>query len=198
MAGSYGEMVDQMFRDDPQMSDYQRGILERAKRDGAISVHDYEDAWSRYKQCMVDLGHVHTQLAKFPNGVYHPKAWRNMDKAEDARIENDDNACQKKYVVDVRDVYGIQVGNPGLWSNQDDAIADCLKRAGKVPKDYTGDRFLDDMAALRKESERRQHGDTSHDDKIALNLSDGYTQGCMVANNYILIDATDSNNLLAN
>ncbi|MEK0307352.1 hypothetical protein, partial [Bifidobacterium favimelis] len=29
LAGSYGEMVDQMFRDDPQMSDYQRGILER-------------------------------------------------------------------------------------------------------------------------------------------------------------------------
>ncbi|MEK0307351.1 hypothetical protein, partial [Bifidobacterium favimelis] len=162
------------------------------------SVHDYEDAWSRYKQCMVDLGHVHTRLAKFPNGVYYPKALGPEDMGNEAKITADDGACQEKYVMDVRDVYGVQVGNPGLWANQDDAIADCLKRAGKVPKDYTADRFLDDMAALRKEHERRQHGDTSHDDKIALNLSDGFTQGCMVANAHLMVDASDPNNLLAN
>ena len=48
-------------------------------------------------------------------------------------------ACEDAYTTAIDELYRMQVGNPGLLQDHNEAIADCLRRTGQVEPSYDGE-----------------------------------------------------------
>ena len=55
-ANSIEGYIDYYLAQPAILSDYETTVLTKARELGGVSVTQYEQAWSRYKQCMTDLG----------------------------------------------------------------------------------------------------------------------------------------------
>ncbi|MBW3083146.1 hypothetical protein [Bifidobacterium phasiani] len=180
IAGSMGEYIDQVLSWG-DLTDKERTMLERARQDGALSVSDYEQAWSDFRACMTDRGYPPFELANY-NGVYAmPPLDFTGTPDEWDRYKNDYDACYGQIdAIDV--VYAMQVGNPGLYTDMYEAVADCLRREEAVPADYTADDL------------RRESGDDSGsgDDPYAyFDRQDPVFRGCKAANGWTSAYADD-------
>ena len=49
------------------------------------------------------------------------------------------------HVTDINTVYRLQLGNPQLLLNDMEVAADCLRKEGIKPKDYTADKLEKDL-----------------------------------------------------
>ena len=67
-------------------------------------------------------------------------------------------------------VYHLQQGNPSMMQTMDEAVLDCLKRAGKVGNEVTAL----DIAADRQRAEGSQHIDDN----------DPVVRGCQASNGW--------------
>ena len=72
----------------------------------------------------------------------------NTDDASKEAIRklNDDlTSCSMLHVTDINTVYRLQLGNPKLLLNDKEVAADCLRKEGIKPKDYTADKLEKDL-----------------------------------------------------
>jgi hypothetical protein len=107
--------------------------------DGKITQAEYEAAVQRMVKCAADQG-VTVVPQQQPNG---------LDTYEVIKTSNSDavfSSCEDANLKPIELLYGQMVNNP---QNRDmnDVYADCLKRAGVVPRDYTGQQFQADSKA---------------------------------------------------
>lgn len=179
-ASSLSEYVRSLLDDDERaeqpMSAVQKAMLERAlEHEGKVSVADYEQAWSNYKQCMVDRGYTAPVLVKYNNGIYM-QAMINGEQSTDAqrsKFSDDYDYCFTDTALYVNGVYSIQIGNPGLLNDGDQAIVDCLLRAGVTDETYTKQQYRQDEAHYMQKS-----GET------VLDFDNVQTQSCLAANGW--------------
>lgn len=135
---AYIEQQLEQARSDDAVASQQVAALERAARSGTVDVSDYERAWSGYRQCMVDLGEPEPVLWHYSNGMYAQAAVKG-DDAKVSAFQTDATQCQRRYTTYLNAVYGVQQGNPALCEDQDEAVADFLRREGIMPESHTAD-----------------------------------------------------------
>lgn len=134
------------------MSDAQKTILKRSRKSGSVSKPDYELAWSNYKQCVTSYGYTTPVLRQFSNGLYMiaMRDTTGMSDQQRKKFNEDENKCYNTEVIAVTGVYQMQIGNPGMLSDGDQAMVDCLHKAGIVPKNYDKEAYKKDLDAHAK------------------------------------------------
>ena len=134
------------------MSDAQKTILKRSRKSGSVSKPDYELAWSNYKQCVTGYGYTTPVLRQFSNGLYMiaMRDTTGMSDQQRKKFNEDENKCYNTEVIAVTGVYQMQIGNPGMLSDGDQAMVDCLHKAGIVPKNYDKEAYKKDLDAHAK------------------------------------------------
>ncbi|KFI51616.1 hypothetical protein [Bifidobacterium biavatii] len=170
IASSLSAYADSLLQGD--MSDAQREKVERVRDDGTVTTEDYEQAWSDFKQCMVDKGYHTPVLTKYSNGVYEVASIdpSSMSDEQQKKYENDYIACNFGEVLNINALYQLQVGNPSLYSENYDGVVDCLIREGVVDKTYT-------KSQLEKDLTPNDNGEW------AINVDDPQIGACLAGNN---------------
>ncbi len=107
--------------------------------DGKITQAEYDAAVQRAVKCAADQG-VTVTPEKQPGGLYQ------YELIQSANADAVFTSCEDAHLMQIELLYGQMVKNP---QNRDmnDVYADCLKRAGVVPRDYTGQQFQADSKA---------------------------------------------------
>lgn len=157
-------------------SEAQLDILRRAKETGSMTQSDYEQAWSNYKQCVVNRGEPEPILQRFSNGTYHQAPFRESDEHSNS-FQDAISICEFAEVIYIEDVYGAQIDNPNLYSDMDTAVVDCLHRKNLAPKGYTGKKLSEEWA--------------KGDGKFSFDPSDPDARSCMNANGWSYSDQSD-------
>ncbi len=200
MAGSVSERIKNLLEYHTDMDQSQRQMLERAlANEGKISHADYLTAWDNYRQCLVDKGYS-TPTMRMINGVYIHQTkldTSGMSEAQQDKLNRDIDGCQTRYVLSVDDIYRLNVANPGLYSNPDVALVDCLRRHALVPKDYSvnqyraeGERFFDaDVSDAKTEREAY----SKRREAFSFDFNDPQARTCVVTNDSsLLIDELEA------
>lgn len=168
LADSFSSFVDMMLeqaRADGTVAAEQMTVLESAKAEGVVSVAEYEQVWSNYRQCMVDKGNPEPVLVKYPNGLYHQAVVSGDASSADAFLA-DVSECSVTHTMYVEAVYEAQLDNPNLYEDSATGIVDCLHRHDLVDHDYTVERFSKESA----------------EQEFSFDISDMEVLSCMVAN----------------
>lgn len=116
-------------------SDFERAALDRAIETGKIDPADYEQAFSRYRQCAQDA-ELNETYTKLPNGIYRvtpPSDIEDIDAYGKIMVECASNAG----LVSLEALYRTQIDNPDLLADPKLVTVRCLIKAGLVPTDYT-------------------------------------------------------------
>lgn len=135
-----------LFEDlrDSAKNDFEREVFERALENGEISAEDYEEAHSRYAECMESAGvaEVHT---KQPNGLYarEPVDLPDSDEAAEEYFEQG-NECSEGTIDAIEAAFNMQINNPD-GREPSEVVAECLVELGEVDADYTAERFDEDL-----------------------------------------------------
>ena len=132
LASSLSAYIDEVLAD-PYVSDYERPFLEQAKKEGRVSTAVYEKVWSDYKTCMVDHGFPEPKLERFPNGMMDIMQHAVGTDEQEDRWRDAYADCYLRF-SHVQGLYGQQQGNPNLYANVDEAVVDCMRREGVVPR----------------------------------------------------------------
>lgn len=165
-ADSMSSFIDQILSY-PETTDKAREVLERARENGGISVSDYENAWADYKQCMLDKGYREILLIKYPNGMYDEAMHTRGTHEQESKYDDDKAICSAD-LNPINMVYGMQQGNPDLYSNINEAIVDCLKKNHVVPKGYTAEQYAQEQM--------------DGPDSFTYDVKNPKVRGCQVAN----------------
>ena len=133
--------------DGGKISDQQKSALEKAASGGKVSQADYEHAWADYKQCIIDKGYAEPTFDKYDNGIYALPSYNTDGASKEAvrKLNDDLTSCSMLHVTDINTVYRLQLGNPKLLLNDKEVAADCLRKEGIKPKDYTADKLEKDL-----------------------------------------------------
>ena len=166
-ANSIEGYIDYYLAQPAILSDYETTVLTKAREQGGV-VTQYEQAWSRYKQCMTDLGYKNVILDHLPNGLYQRVMSDTIpDQAKYDKAMRDDDDCYDDIAV-IAQVYNAQIGNVHFYTDIDEGFIDCLRRNSLVPISYTADQYSEERASQQ----------------LSFNLNDPEVVGCAVANNY--------------
>ncbi|WP_322759661.1 hypothetical protein [Frankia sp. Cr2] len=120
-------------------SDFERAALDRAIETGKIDPADYEQAFSRYRQCAQDAGLKET-YTKLSNGIYRvtpPSDIGSAAKDVDAYANVMKDCAAKAGLISLEALYRTQVDNPDLLADPKLVVVRCLIKAGLVPADYS-------------------------------------------------------------
>ena len=160
----------------------QKTILKRSRKSGSVSKPDYELAWSNYKQCVTSYGYTTPVLRQFSNGLYMiaMRDTTGMSDQQRKKFNEDENKCYNTEVIAVTGVYQMQIGNPGMLSDGDQAMVDCLHKAGIVPKNYDKEAYKKDLDAHAKNQ------------PTTVDFSNAEMQSCWVANGASFGDVNDT------
>lgn len=130
----------------PEISAFERDVLQRSAKAGAIADGDYEEAHSRYATCVKAAGYTE-DYKKLPNGVYQISL-RLPPDADDSYSDKWFKAsgdCAKGTLAVIEAIYTLQKGNQQLRSDPNEVAALCLVQAGAAAPDYTADKFSKDL-----------------------------------------------------
>lgn len=183
LASSLPAYIDEVLND-PYVDDYERPILEQAKKEGQVSAAAYEKVWSDYKTCMVDRGFKEPKLERFPNGMMDIMSHMPGTDAQEEAWKDAYADCYLRF-DHVQRLYGQQQGNPNLYANAEEAVVDCMKREGVVPASYTVKDFNDGQTLLQTE------GFTDAKDKLGYDFGDQRVRGCKAAQGWSSSSADD-------
>lgn len=139
LAESFEELVDQTLVL-PEINDFEREVLLRAKETGRIAQADYDEAYSRFTACLSESGEPVT-LRRLKNGIYRVKTTplspgKSLDQAMDTV-----SACSKTTVGYIPELFHIQQINPELLGDSFEAEYRCLERSGLIPEDYSLEKY---------------------------------------------------------
>lgn len=136
MAKGMPELV-QTYLDTMDLTPAERGVLERAKKEGRIAPADYRDAQSRYTGCMERNGFT-PEFRESSYGFYVQLPFHNVSDQEALDAAN--IKCSRGMAaVDV--LYRTQQANPKLLTDSRLVAVECLESSGFVDARYTADRF---------------------------------------------------------
>ena len=118
-----------------------------SQQGGKVRQADYERAWADYKQCIIDKGYAEPTFDKYDNGIYALPSYNTDDASKEAirKLNDDLTSCSMLHVTDINTVYRLQLGNPKLLLDDKGVAADCLRKEGIKPKDYTADKLEKDL-----------------------------------------------------
>lgn len=143
LAGSMTELFAQ-YLDDESLSDFERDVLERAAETGTIPQADYDEAFTRYQQCVSDLGYTET-WTQLPSGVYQvtPPVLDSQEATD--RYAEQTTECATGTIMVVEALFNQQQVNPDLLSDSRAVAVDCLLEGGFVDGSYTVEDFDRDL-----------------------------------------------------
>ncbi|HEX8628653.1 MAG TPA: hypothetical protein VF755_10835 [Catenuloplanes sp.] len=124
-------------------SEFERAALDRAIASGKIDPADYEEAFSRYRQCMQDAG-LRETYTKLPNGIYRvtpPDDVGGAGKDVDAYAKVMRECASNAGLMRLEALYRTQIDNPDLLADPRLVVVRCLVKAGLVPTDYTPEKL---------------------------------------------------------
>ncbi|MFE4195857.1 hypothetical protein ACFRJ9_08325 [Paenarthrobacter sp. NPDC056912] len=121
---------------DPTLQEFDRDVLERAKVSGRIEQADYDEAYSRFAQCMATSGKPVT-LKKLSNGLYRIENTPLADGESVQTAMSIVTQCEKGTTNEVGELYGIQQGNPELLANPYEIAHKCLEAEGIVDSTFS-------------------------------------------------------------
>ena len=167
------------------MDERQREAVERVIETGEVSQSDYEQALSDYRQCMIDRGYREIIFLDMGGGIREEAAHQAGTDQQERRYAQDSMACEDAYTTAIDELYRMQVGNPGLLQDHNEAITDCLRRTGQVEPSYDGEQF-------RREYERYQNR-TADSDEWPFSFPEDTPESrvCRVSNGWISMDQSD-------
>lgn len=113
-------------------SDFEQDIL----TDGSISRAEYEEATSRYVECLNSKGYATTRIDQ--RGIY---SYQIEGQAEGVQWEVANETCRLGTVEQVEPLYVDMMINPGNENFVELVIA-CLKKNGLVEPTFDTDDFL--------------------------------------------------------
>ena len=177
--------VNNRVQGEASISDSEKQILARSAKNGKVSAADYQSAWNDFSNCIVDRGYSTPALHKLPNGMYQLAGENTTGGTQEqmGRLGSDVSECMLKYVSDVDSVYQVQIGNPGLLSDSEEALVDCFHKTGMVPASYTKEQWLKEQAASQKAS--------SPTSSYSVDMKDTQIRGCLATYGYGFLDGTD-------
>lgn len=120
-------------------SEFEQAALDRAIQTGKIQLADYEQAFSRYRQCAEDAGLKET-YTKLPNGIYRVTPPANIGSEPedvDAYASTVRDCAANAGLMSLEALYRTQVDNPDLLADPRLVVVRCLIKAGLVPSDYS-------------------------------------------------------------
>lgn len=179
--------VNARVQGEAAVNDSEKQILARSAQNGMVSAADYQSAWNDFRNCIVDRGYSDPVLHKFPNGMYQ-LAGENTTGGTQEQVERlgpDVSDCMMKNVSDVDSVYQVQLGNPGLLSDSEEALVDCLHKTGMVPASYTKEQWMKEQAASSKADDLTS--------SYSVDMKDPQIRGCLATYGYGFLDGTDPN-----
>ncbi|PDQ34247.1 MAG: hypothetical protein B5766_12460 [Candidatus Lumbricidophila eiseniae] len=145
LAGSLTELFQQELSDEESAKNpFVADVLKRAINTGRITQVDYEEAYRLFRVCLKDAGYVES-YEKLPNGLY--KATPPNLKADDSEKYMEASKNCSDELAPIESLYTVQQGNPNLLTNQDQAVVQCLNKAGLVDASYTVAHFKSDFKA---------------------------------------------------
>ncbi|MCA4134903.1 hypothetical protein [Arthrobacter sp. M4] len=174
IANNFGELIEESLSG-PFLQEFDRGVLERAKVAGRIEQADYDEAYSRFEQCMRAVDEPVT-LKKLSNGLYKVETTplspgESLDSAMDKVTE-----CSKGTTFHIAGLYGIQQGNPKLLANPDQVAYECLEAKGLVSSDFSLEEFTEAMTKPGNPGQSTQ-------DRVPFDLYEDEAQACLVGAN---------------
>jgi hypothetical protein len=140
-AESFVALIDAEL-DDPELSDFEREVLERSRDAGEVSISDYEDAFARYKKCVGEAGYEPT-FTKRPDGVYAeelPLDQMDSQAKLDAYVEATGD-CANGTTMRIEALFNEQQNNPGLLADPREVALACLRRVTDLSADYGAEQF---------------------------------------------------------
>lgn len=136
-AGERMKPLVQQFKDARARakSDFERSAFDHAIKTGKIDYADYEESFSRYRQCVADAGITET-YAKQSNGIYRVTSEPSgADPKEYLKASGE--CADNTGLARLEAIYRTQVDNPDLLADPRLVVVRCLIKAGLVPPDYT-------------------------------------------------------------
>ncbi len=139
LAGSMTELFEQQLQN-PNLSEFEREVFERAVKTGSISQADYDEAFNRYEQCVSDLGYKDT-WEKLPNGLYRitPPPLANQAAVDKYREQTEE--CADGTTMRIEGIFTQQQSNPNLNADPRAVAIQCLLKGGHTDASYTADDF---------------------------------------------------------
>lgn len=143
LAGSLTELFEQQLQN-PNLSDFERDVFERAIDSGEIPQSDYDEGFNRYEQCVSDLGYEDT-WTKQPNGVYRitPPPLKGQEAVDEYMSQTAE--CADGTTMRIEAMFIQQQSNPDLNADQRVVAIQCLLEAGFVDASYTTEDFDADL-----------------------------------------------------
>ncbi len=140
IAGSLVALFEQRL-ENPNLSDFERDVFERAVETGRIDPADYEEAFQRYEACMSDLGYQDTWVMG-PDGIYQITPPQSVITGGQAALDEYGERgtdCADGTTMRIEATYGQQQNNPNLLADPREIAIECLQGLGAVPEDYSPD-----------------------------------------------------------
>lgn len=142
LAPSFRALAQQYLdRNENEMSDWDRAVVEKAARTGQISQADYDEGADNFEACMIAGGERWTRTRHL-NGVVEFQPPQGFTTAEEddnqMRVQGE---CYTSGYAGTQDLFAIQQVNPELLSNFSLVALNCLKRAGMLAEDFPLDEY---------------------------------------------------------
>jgi hypothetical protein len=171
IADNFAELVDQALTS-PRLEEFEREVLERAKKAGRIEQADYDEAYARFATCM-EVGGEPVKLKKFGNGLYKVDTTplSEGETLESAIAVLD--ACSAGTVNHLAALYGTQQGNPRLLANPYEVAYECLEAKGIVASDFPFEEFAEVLRTPGSEG-------GSLDDRMPFDIYADEADACFV------------------
>jgi hypothetical protein len=180
IAEDFSELVSTALAD-PNLQEFDREVLERAKTTGRIEQADYDEAYSRFAQCMETSGKP-VVLTKLNNGLYQVE---NTPLSEVETIESAMsivNKCSEGTTNRLGELYSIQQGNPELLSNPYEIAYRCLESKGILDSQVPLAEFQKTLSSAGSEG-------SSLEDRLPFDPYSDEAQACFVGANMTIAKA---------
>ncbi len=176
LAGSFRDHIDEALRN-PLIQDFERGVLERARESGRIEQADYDEAYSRYSQCMEAVGKP-VRLKKLSNGLYRVDPSPKSDAESVEAYMQVENSCSKPTILFIANLYGIQQGNPKLLANPYEIAYRCLEAKSLLTPAFSFEEFVGQFQGPGSNGSKL--------DNLPFDAFDDEAQACFLGANMVI------------
>ncbi|NMM93597.1 hypothetical protein [Bifidobacterium oedipodis] len=192
MAASISEYAQQWLdwavANDVQIGQEQRTSINRVIETGEVDVSDYEAALDGYRQCMLDRGYKEIVFADLGDGLKKEAQHKAGTNAQEQKYMTDRLSCSDYHSSGISNIYEMQIGNPQLYQDHNEAIADCLRRKQVVDASYTGEEFAKEEESY---DHNMQSGSGSESWTFSFPEDSPAANQCMASNGWMISKVTD-------
>ncbi|MEV7606899.1 hypothetical protein AB0N65_15815 [Paenarthrobacter sp. NPDC089322] len=182
IANNFTELVDMALKD-PTLHEFDKDVLQRAKVSGRIEQADYDEAYSRFAQCMASASKP-VELSKLSNGLYRVE---NTPLADGESVQSAMSItikCQEGTINEIGELFGIQQGNPELLANADEVAYKCLAAKGIFDSSFS-------QEELEKALNEPGGDNSSVEDRLPFDPYGEEAQACFIGANIVLGKGTE-------